>query len=370
MDKIEINKLLSEIYYDANSPASYSGVNTLWGEVKKRYPFIKRKDVQKWVKSQDTYTIHFPFRINFQRSRIVVGGIDYMWEIDLMDMKKYEKHNNGFQYVLVFIDVFSKYVWAIPCKNKSSETVLKAVSKIFDSTQRRPKYIRSDKGREFLNSLVQNFFKRNQIRYILTHSESKAAIVERVIKTIKGHLSKYMYYKQTRKYVDILPKIVFSYNNTFHSTIRRSPISVKKKDEDHLWHEMYASNIKPYVVKGNNKKSLLKSGEYVRISFLRHPFSREYREKWSTEIFQIYKSYMRDGIVVYLIRDLSGEDIIGSFYRNELQEVDIDKDTLYKIEKIIKSKKLRNGKKMFYVKWLNWGEKFNSWVHEEDVEDL
>jgi hypothetical protein len=133
---------------------------------------------------------------------------------------------------------------------------------------------------------------------------------------------------------------------------------------------MYASDVRPYIISGNNKKSLLNVGQYVRISFLRHPFSREYREKWSTEIFQIFRRYMRDGIVVYWIRDLSGEDIIGSFYRKELQEVDIDSETLYKVEKILRTKTLANGKKMYYVKWLNWGDKFNSWVKEEDIQDL
>jgi transposase InsO family protein len=370
VDNNKINDILSQVYYNISGSDSFSGINRIYNHVKKEYPFIKRSDVYNWLKTQDTYSIHYPFRAKFQRSRIVVGGIDYMWEMDLMDMKNFVKYNKGVQYILVIIDVFSRYVWTIPCKNKSSETVYKALSEILRFTSRKPKYVRSDKGKEFTNKMVQELFKKNNIQYFVTQSESKAAIVERVIKTIKGRISKYMYHKQTRKYIQVLSDITNSYNETYHSSIGRSPKSVTKDIETNLWYEMYASDRKPYVVKGNKKDSLLEIGQYVRISFLRHTFSREYREKWSTEIFQIYKRYMRDGIVVYQLRDLSGEDILGSFYRYEIQHVHIDKNTLYKIEKIIRSKRLKNGKKMYFVKWMNWGDKFNSWVSEEDIKDL
>jgi hypothetical protein len=290
--------------------------------------------------------------------------------MDLMDMQKYAKYNKGNKYVLVVIDVFSRFLWTQPCLSKSSDNSLKAIKEIFNRTDRRPRYIRSDKGMEFLNKIVQNFFKEEKVKYIVTQSESKAAIAERVIKTVKGRIMKYMYHKQNYKYINVLDDITKAYNNSYHRVIRRTPISVTKKEEDELWYEMYASDIRPYVIKGNTKKSIIDVGQYVRISFLRHVFSREYRQKWSSEIFQVYKRQMRDGIIVYWVRDLSGEEILGSFYRHEILQVDVNPKTLYKIEKIIRSKKLKNGKKMFYVKWLNWGSKFNSWINEEDMEDL
>jgi hypothetical protein len=112
------------------------------------------------------------------------------------------------------------------------------------------------------------------------------------------------------------------------------------------------------------------NGSFVRISFYKHVFSREYRQKWSSELFQIYQRQMRDGILVYWLRDLSGENLQGSFYREELQPASYSTDTVYKIEKVLRTKRDRSGKKLMYVKWLNWGPKFNSWISEDNVQEI
>ena len=79
---------------------------------------------------------------------------------------------------------------------------------------------------------------------------------------------------------------------------------------------------------------------------------------------------MRDGVIVYWIRDLSGEDVLGSFYREELEPVEYSPNNIYKIEKILRRKRDKNGKMMYYIKWLNWGRKFNSWEYKDQLEDL
>ena len=133
---------------------------------------------------------------------------------------------------------------------------------------------------------------------------------------------------------------------------------------------MDASLKRPLIRKQNTNINLLKPGTYVRISFLRRAFFTEYRHKWSIELFQIYKQAMRDGIIVYFLCDLGGEKIEGSFYREELQKAHINDDTLYKVEKIPKTKKNKQGETIHLVKWLNWPDKFNSWEKDENIKNI
>jgi transposase InsO family protein len=361
---------LKNLYYKPESEEAFTGAERLFKKAKEKFPSLKKADVHKWLQQEETYGVHFPYRGKFARSRIVVGGIDYMWEIDLMDMSKLSKRNKGFTFVLLVIDAFSRFVWTVPLKNKSADESLRALKKIFSESGRHPKYIRHDQGTEFTNRKVQRHLQSLGIKDITTSDDVKASLAERAIRSVKGRLFRYMYHKQTYVYIDVLPHITAAYNNSYHRILRLSPSQVSLKNERQIWNQMYNSVKFPYVLKKTQNKNLLPVGSYVRISFYRHVFSREYRQKWSSELFQIYKRQMRDGIVVYFLRDLSGEDLRGSFYREELQPATYSPDTVYKIEKILRYKRNKAGKKLMYVKWLNWGPKFNSWISEDDVSQL
>ena len=87
------------------------------------------------------------------------------------------------------------------------------------------------------------------------------------------------------------------------------------------------------------------------------------------EYFKIAKRFKRGKHDIYKISDIDGDNIKGTFYRYELQKIDKSETDTFKIEKIIKRKKI-NGIKHVLVKWLGWPDKFNSWVPETDVEDI
>ena len=103
---------VKEIYYDPSNPASFFGPDKLFQYVKKhgQYDITKYK-IRKWVQSQESYTIQRPYRRPQNRTSIIVAGIDDQWSMDLMDMIKYAKYNEGYKYILVVVDVFSKYMW-------------------------------------------------------------------------------------------------------------------------------------------------------------------------------------------------------------------------------------------------------------------
>ncbi|XP_033729641.1 uncharacterized protein LOC117318795 [Pecten maximus] len=112
-----------------------------------------------------------------------------------------------------------------------------------------------------------------------------------------------------------------------------------------------------------------KVGDKVRLSHLRNLFSREYDQKWTGEIFTISQKILRGGLPVYRVKDYDGDEIKGTFYQSELQKIDVRDDDMWKVETILKTRgKGRN--KQYYVKWLHWPKKFNSWINASDVTDL
>jgi hypothetical protein len=102
---------LKNIYFSPSKPASLSGPDKLYQFVKKdgKYNISKYK-IRKWLQRQEPYSLQRPYRRPTNRTPIIVAGIDDQWSADLMDMVKFSKYNQGFTYVLVVIDVFSRYV--------------------------------------------------------------------------------------------------------------------------------------------------------------------------------------------------------------------------------------------------------------------
>ncbi|WP_230210114.1 transposase family protein, partial [Solemya velum gill symbiont] len=110
----------------------------------------------------------------------------------------------------------SRKLWCRPVKNKTGVEVAKALRSIFEEG-RQPKYtLRSDKGREFVNNEVGKLLRERGIHHIVSHNETKANYAERVIKTIKQKLLRYVMKKQSYRYVDVLQDVVKSYNDTMH----------------------------------------------------------------------------------------------------------------------------------------------------------
>lgn len=172
--------------------------------------------------------------------------------------------------------------------------------------------------------------------------------------------------KQTHKYADVLQNLVKAYNNTKHSSLGRPPSQVNVGNEGEVRLDQYLLRRKEKPQKQNFK---FKIGETVRISHLKTTFQREYQQKWTGELFKITKRYKRNGIPVYKLQDWSGEDINGSFYQQELQAIDANEDTLFKVEKVLR-RRTRNGQREAFVKWLHWPKKYNSWILASNLQNL
>ena len=151
-----MDKDLSEIYYNPARVGSFGGVKTL-------SKASNRKDVKQWLSTQEAYTLHKPIRRKYKRRKMICVGVDHLWQCDLVDMSSLANHNDGFKYLLTCIDCFSRYAWVVPIKNKTSKAVTDAFATIIDI--RKPTYLQSDKGSEFLNSSFQNLLRSNDIHF-------------------------------------------------------------------------------------------------------------------------------------------------------------------------------------------------------------
>ena len=248
-------------------------------------------------------------------------------------------------------------------KNKTGMEVKAALEDIFQEG-RKPRRIQNDKGQEFLAKTVLDYLKGQGIKHFTSQNEVKANIAERAIKTIRSKIQHYMTSKQTFKYVDLLQDFAKSYNSTVHSSIKMAPNDVSEENETQVWMNLYwpEGKTKPIHFR-------YEVGDYVRLSYLRRAFQREYDQRWTGEVFITIRRYKRGGLPIYKVKDFNGKDLEGTFYQSELQKVTIKDDQLWKIDKILKQRRRKN-KTEYFVRWLHWPNSFNSWVDAKDVIDI
>ena len=178
------------------------------------------------------------------------------------------------------------------------------------------------------------------------HNEGKSVVAERFIRTLKSKIYNHMTAISKNVYIDKLDDIVNEYNNGYHTIIKMKPIDVKDNT--------YINTDKETI----DKDPKFKVGDRVRISKYKNIFAKGYTPNWSEEVFVIKK--VKNTVPwTYVINDLNGEEIMGTFYEKELQKTSQEE---FRIEKLIN----RKGDKM-YVKWKGYDNSFNSWIDKNDI---
>jgi len=322
--------------------------------VLKRYASRSEKETKKFLSGRDAYTLHKPSRRRFPRRRTYSKGIADLYQIDLVDVSKLSPFNDGVRYLLTCIDVFTKRAWAVPVRTKTASEVTRAFEKIVD--ERMPSMLQSDKGTEFLNSTFQAMLHRHGIHFYTSENEDlKASVVERFNRTLKTKMFRYFTHANTRRYLDVLDDLMYSYNNTYHRSIGMSPAEVGSHNEEEVRARLYPPKPKSHKWK-------LVVGDRVRIVMRRQPFRKGYLGDWSEEIFEV-ASRLPTSPVTYELRDLAGELIKGKFYEYEVQKVLKSDAERFDIDRILKTRK-RGGKVQYLVSWKGYPSKFDSWVDE------
>ena len=238
-----------------------------------------------------------PPKKNYETNKIIYNLIDEIWSIDLADMIDYRISNNkGFRYIFVIIDNYRKYLWAIPLKNKYSQTITNEFSNILTTSKRKLLKIESDRGTEFYNSIFQNFLKLKNIHHYSRFTDKGPSIAERVFRTIRSLLKKPVFEKGRADWLSELPSVIKQYNNTSHHSIEMTPVQASEKSNEKLVY----SNLQDQRVKQPPK---FKLGQLVRTSDIRLVFSKGDSTNYSYKLYTITE-VMYDTIPSYRINYL------------------------------------------------------------------
>ena len=239
--------------------------------------------------------LHKPIIRNFNKRKVYSQFKDNIWGVDLADMLSLSRKNKAIKYLLCAIDLYSKYAFVIPLKDKKGISIVNAFDKVIKQSNRKPNKIWVDQGGEFYNNVFEKWLSDNDINMYSTYNESKSVVAKRFIRTLKNKLYKHMTATGKNVYYDVLDDVVNKYNNTKHSTIKMKPIDVGD------------NNKRVYIDEHNEKDRRFKVGD------------KGYTPNWSKEIFIADK--INDTVpYTYNLKDLNDEEIIGSFYDKELQK--------------------------------------------------
>ena len=298
--------MLRDKPYDIASNPEYDGYQR--GLASMVYKFFDKNSIGSgFVKDSSSILaneLHKPILKKFDKRKVYSQFKDNIWGVDLADIQSLSRKNKGIKHLLRVIDLYSKYAFVVPLKDKKGISIVNAFNKIIKQSERKPNKIWVDQGGEFYNSVFKKWLLDNDIIVYSTYNEGKSVVAERFIRTLKDKLYKHMTATGKKVYYDVLDDVVNEYNNTKHCTIKIKPIDVK-------------NNKRVYIDEHNEKDSRFKVGDRVRISKFKYIFAKGYAPNWSTEIFIVDK--VNDTVpYTYNIKDLNDEEIIVSFYDKEL----------------------------------------------------
>eukprot|EP01064_Diplonema_japonicum_P032814 TRINITY_DN6284_c0_g1_i2.p1 TRINITY_DN6284_c0_g1~~TRINITY_DN6284_c0_g1_i2.p1 ORF type:complete len:238 (+),score=9.76 TRINITY_DN6284_c0_g1_i2:839-1552(+) len=205
--------------------------------------------------------------------------------MDLLDFQKLKRSNSGYAWILIAVDVFTRYAYAIPIKRKTKSETREGIVKLLDKLPKNhplPKRFMSDNGPEFLNNEVSSLFDLYNIEHDTNEigDHSALGIIDRFSRTVRERLEKHFAINKTSNWVVSLDKLIKAYNKTPHTTLHgRTPDSIEKNDM-----EILKDNLKKnYSV----EQTRLKVGDQVRKALTRNVFSKGTKQRYSKETFTI-----------------------------------------------------------------------------------
>lgn len=371
-------KEIKRQYVNPSLTGSFSGLENFSHALNERGLNVEKKKLEQVLKTVDAYTRHRPVTKKFQRHKVVVAGIDDTWQVDLVDMQAFSRYNKGFKYLITCIDVFSKYAWVVPIKTKSGKDTLDGIKKII-ADGRKPKHLHADRGKEFYNKTADAYFKKENIHlYSIENEETAACVVERFNRTLKEKMFRYFtatkqFNTHKKSYLNVLPDLVSTYNNSKHRTINMKPIDVNETNKQALWNRMYMKDDEDTIIKFK-----FEVGDIVRVSFSKEVFEKGYTPNWTHKLYRIYKRIAKIPPAYKLVNFLNNpddpdnnhEDFVvaqGIYYEPELQFIASSDSQLVEIKHI--RAEANNKAEEYLIKWIGQ-DRIDTWVRETDLEEI
>lgn len=355
---MKIEKILRNIFYDVSNPASFSSVDKLYREAQSHEPLITRRDVEEFLSAQLAYTLHRKAVRKFKRNPVVANFHSEQAQADLIDVTRYSEANEQINYILTLIDVFSKLAFAVPVARKSGPLIAEALSSIFKRYI--PSNLQTDEGKEFINANVQNLLRDNSVNFFLAKNERiKCAVVERFQRTLMTKMQKYFTAKGTTRWFDILDQLITTYNNSYHRSIKMTPVQATKANRQIVFRNLYGHSSEREILKTSLQQCFpAKAKDTVRIQAQKDRFAKGYAPNFTDEIYQIKHLSTTYHRPVFKLQSLDGKEIPGSFYPEEIQKI---KDTnIYRVQVLDKRRRGRGWQ--YLVKYVNFDRLAPQWI--------
>ena len=266
---------------------------------------LSKKKVTDFLHRKNSYTKFRRAIRHFKRLPAFAKRINEIWCLDLALMDKLSEFNNGVKYLLICVDVFSRLVRVQSMKSKYASDAVAAFKKMLRKNTK-PDKVWVDQGTEF-GGEFKKFCKSRDIKIYSTRSETKAAVAERAIRSLKNIFYCYME-ENGDKYVQKMDSFVNTMNTRVNRSIGKSPKNVKNSDFLSIF---YKNPIIEY------KKPRFKIGDKVRISKYDIPFRKDYKSQFTSEVFEIVKIATLKP-PTYNLHGEQGDEILGKFYEQEL----------------------------------------------------
>ena len=248
----------------------------------------------------------------FRRERIIPLYKDETWSADLIEKSSLSKYYNNYKFILTVIDIFTKYAWAVPLKNKSGLSITNGFKIVLSEhpqggcESRKPEKLWVDRGSEFYNKTFKSLLKEYETKLYSTYSDLKAVFIGRFNRTLLHIINKPMFTNGDGNWVNILNDAVVTYNNNIHSTINMTPVDASN-NPDKVKYTFSFKNIKPK----------LKVVDYGRNADKRNIFSKVYTSNWNRELLKD-NEVLKTQPPTYKIEAINGEIIEGKYYKQEL----------------------------------------------------
>ena len=307
---------MDKIYNNPAHPAAYGGVRAL-----QRASGNSRSKVKKYLNENATYRKYKKNITNFKRARIHVTSIGHIYQSDLFDLQKLSRSNNGYRYILLVVDCFSRMIYARPIKRKSAELVAVAMRDIFDKIKQSGVLsarvmMGSDLGTDLWNSEVDKVYDHFNISHYALRAPKKASLAEVSGRYLLDRLYKHLHATDSKRWIDDLQKFVEAKNNRINKSLGGlSPAEVNFENQFKVYDSLYPNHHERH----ESKHPPLEVGQKVQMALDRMPFSKSFKGYFSDKVYKVLRTHDHNGIYRYTLVD-TGDDqeISGTYYNEEL----------------------------------------------------
>jgi transposase InsO family protein len=366
----EVREILHDLYYRQYMTF---GRNKLFEYCKANKIPISQRQVMDWLSSQQVHQLYAPVKIHkHQIKPTILRKARDQVAIDLIDMQNFEY--NGYRYILTCIDLFSKYVWAVPIKNKEDSTVKNAMEKLIKSkSMKGVRSIRSDRGSEFIADVFKNMLTKHKVTQVLSTAKlpQSNGNIEITNRTIKNALRKAIKIAKSYDWVKILPTIIKNINSTISHTTKKTPNEVHNEVNKQALDNVHKNIKKARVKKNESFEKQLSVGDRVRLKLGEDDRDR-YNQNYSNEIYTISHVTKPKNKITATQYSLTGKREV--FYDTDLLHVHSVENKLtnpetWEISKI-KTPMFANGVASYEVAWKYYRNQNTIEPRDQLMEDI